>query len=216
MDKLDRLKCEMQEKLQHDMEQKKKAQLQPREQRDPYEEIKAQYPGQEVYALAVGVKCPSRICGADYPIAMFATYEMGEQFHLPCRKCGDMIITLRDTFTKLPKNTFPVEKLRERMNASPGKYEAWINMLKAAYEAMVEAGKQVWDEARTRESTILEGSGSNRPVKMRMTMQTPEEALREMKPTTKLTSRHDPMREISTDGVAELFADGDVAGKFGG
>jgi hypothetical protein len=216
MDTLTKLKHEMRERLDHDVEQRKQGTKPSGPQLDDYESVKEANPGHEVFALAVGLKCPLRTCDAVYPVGLFVTYEMGEQFHFPCRKCGDAILTVRDTFRTLPKNTFPVEKLQEKMRANPGKYDAWIKMLKAAYDAMAEAGKQVWDEARYRESTIAGGSGSKRDVKMRMTVQTPEEALREMKPTTKITGRHDPMREMSMEGVADFFGDQNLAGKYKG
>jgi len=213
----DRVKGEMAERLQSDLSTKKAAAARAKgaSMRDPYEELKREHPGEPVYAIAVAVKCPWDKCAAVYPVRMFATKMMGQQFHLPCSSCREHFLTLRDVVRTFPKNTYPVAEIEKAMREQPGKYTTWMNQLKAAYEALSAAGKEVWKQGVHREHVLHGGSGSKRPVKLRMSAQTMDEAVREMKPTMLSSRRHNPMDETNVSDVAEFLADDDVAGKFG-
>jgi arsenate reductase-like glutaredoxin family protein len=196
MDKLEKLRAEMRERLDYDVEQRT-APSSPGTPLDPYELAKAQNPGQEVFALAIAVKCPNPQCEQSYPVGMFVTFDDGQQFHFPCRKC-DAFLTVRDTFQVFSKNTYPVERVQKAMQEQDGKYQTWINTLKAAYAELRAVAPKVMDEARVREQVMHEGKGSQRPIKMRMTVQSPQEAMEEMRPTINTTGRHDKFSETST------------------
>lgn len=214
-DAVTELRHQMKEKLEWDQKEKQKDLKKGQEYaaKSDLEKIQELCPGEQIYFCGVSLRCPSRGCARNYGVAQFFSKAMGEQFHVRC-SCGGFI-TLRDTEKILGTNNFPVKMIQEAMRDQPGKYIEWINMLKAAYEAMGKAYEKVRAEGRERTHDVLpEGKNGRSPIRLRMTVQTPEEALEEMKVVKTPTSKTHHLTSTTKDQVEELFADPDVAGKY--
>lgn len=104
---------------------------------DEYEEMKALYPGQPVYAAVGLMRCPWYKCSAEFALARFLTKRGGEQFFFYCPKCGETAITFRDIVEVWGQNTYPIRELQAGHAKHPGRYLRWMNMLRLMKEAMI-------------------------------------------------------------------------------
>lgn len=213
MDELERLKGRMNEKLNQDKKERSgPARSAPV---DDLEAAKMANPGKTIYAISCVIQCPWAKCGQIFPVGLFVTFEDGQTFHHYCPRCRENIVTLRDTIRIYGQNTYPIERVQKAMRDNPGKYDAWVNRLKAAYDVATDIRDKVWNQAKVRESVLMEGENGERDTKIEMTVEDPKEAIHDMNIIRDTASVRDPLSTMTRSQMAEFFIDPDVEAKFG-
>lgn len=129
-----------------------------------YEEMKALYPGETIFAVVGLMRCPWARCAAEFILAQFITKKKGEQFFFYCPYCDEMALTFKDIADTWGQNTYPVRELQFYMNKYPGRYQRWMNMLRILKDTMKEFQAV---QPKLRERTLIGESRDNRAIKMR-------------------------------------------------
>lgn len=205
MDFLENLKGEIDEQRKFELSEKKKAQAKTEEIVDPYLKAKQANPGREVLCFTGILKCTSRFCRFRMIKSFFLTRQEGILLGFPCPKCDQTIVTLYDTERVFGQNTFPIQDLKNLYDKEPSRLIWFRNIVMESIRFARKTIDNLKDDGRYRESVVHEGKEGNRPIKMKMTMQTAEEAIREMNPVDSPTTKFDPLSEIDREGVAKFL-----------
>lgn len=206
----------MREKRRYDKKQELLAQKKAaaEQAKDKYQKVKDENPGEEVYACVVTIQCPWSRCGRKLGVAEFLTIKMGNFFHVRCPDCRERVITLRDTVDIIGTNTFPVEFVKEWMEKKSGQYQAFCNQLLECYRKLDEVTPEALEQMRTRETNLTEGDNNNRPIKMKTTVETLDEAVEAMRVVNSRSTYESPLTSTSYQEAVDFFADPDVMSRY--